>query len=163
MKKYFFMNCDSVMDTVYEAEKDSLLPLLSQMRIGFHLWFCPRCDEQIKALRHTEEIMKIDFLPPAPGIEDILMTRLQYEESVAEPVVAAPAGFSFRGWVVIGFFVLLSLTSAFFGMNFVHIATVEGSSFLLPVGLTIGVVLTCYGALFIGSHLKELAARFGLR
>ena len=35
-------------------------------------------------------------------------------------------------------------------------------SFLLPVGITIGVVLTTYGALFIGSHLKELSERFGL-
>jgi hypothetical protein len=30
------------------------------------------------------------------------------------------------------------------------------------VGITIGIVLTCYGALFIGSHLKELMERFGL-
>jgi hypothetical protein len=48
-------------------------------------------------------------------------------------------------------------------MNFVAIANSEGSSFLLPVGITIGIVLTCYGALFIGSHLKELSSRFRLR
>jgi hypothetical protein len=35
-------------------------------------------------------------------------------------------------------------------------------SYLLPVGITIGIVLTSYGALFIGSHLKELSERFGL-
>jgi len=167
MKKLNFLDCNAVMDAVYEAEKDfflpRFLPLLTQIRLELHLLFCSRCAVQVKNLRHIEEIMKTDFLPPAPDFADILMARLQYEESAAEPATAAPAGFSFRGWIVIGFFVLLSLSSAFFGMNFVHIANAQGSSFLLPVGLTIGVVLTCYGALFIGSHLKELAARFGLR
>jgi hypothetical protein len=35
-------------------------------------------------------------------------------------------------------------------------------SFLLPVGITVGIVLTSYGALFIGGHLKELSERFRL-
>jgi hypothetical protein len=35
-------------------------------------------------------------------------------------------------------------------------------SFLLPVGITFGIVLTSYGALFIGSHLEEFSERFGL-
>jgi len=164
MKKHFCMDCNDVMDTVYENEKDSL-PLLIQVRVGVHLLFCPQCDKEVRNLRHAEEIMKTDFLPPTPNCSDILMARLHCEEAAAEPEMAAPApaGFSFRGWIVIGFFVLLSLSSAFFGMNFIHIADTEGMSFLLPVGLTIGGVLTCYGALFIGSHLKELSARFGLR
>jgi hypothetical protein len=76
---------------------------------------------------------------------------------------AVPAGFSFRGWVFIGFFMLISLSSSFFGMNFTEIANAEGLSFLLPIGLTIGMVVTCYGALFIGSHLDELSTRFRLR
>jgi hypothetical protein len=45
-------------------------------------------------------------------------------------------------------------------MDFIKVADTQGSSFLLPVGITIGAVLTGYGALFIGSHLKELSSRF---
>jgi hypothetical protein len=90
------------------------------------------------------------------------MDRLD-EETHSEEEVAAQAGFSFRSWVIIGFFMLLALPSSFFGMNFVEIANAEGLSFLLPVGITIGIVVTCYGALFIGSHLKELSNRFGIR
>jgi len=30
------------------------------------------------------------------------------------------------------------------------------------MGITIGIILTTYGALFIGSHLKQLSERFGL-
>jgi hypothetical protein len=47
-------------------------------------------------------------------------------------------------------------------MDFIKIAASEGSSYMLPLGITIGAAVTCYGAVFIGSHLKELSRRFGL-
>jgi len=162
MKNQFIMDCRTVMDTIYEHENYSSLPLLIQMRIWFHILFCSECSREIENLRNTEEIMKTDFLLPSPGFEDIVMERLYAENEVARDT-DAPTGFSFRLWVIIGFFVLLSLSSSFFGMNFVEIADSQGLSFLLPVGLTIGMVVTCYGALFIGSHLKELSSRFRLR
>jgi hypothetical protein len=150
------------MDTVYEYEKGSSLPFLFQMQIWFHLLSCSDCSREIRNLQFLEEIMKTDFLPPSPDFEDVLMERLYAENGVARET-DAPTGFSFRLWVIIGFFVLLSLSSSFFGMNFVEIANSEGLSFLLPVGLTIGMVVTGYCALFIGSHLKELSSRFRLR
>ena len=159
MKKPFFMDCHTVMDAVYEAEKDSPLPILTQLRIDLHLLGCPGCAEKLSNLRRLEEVMKADFLPPSPDFGERLMERLD-EEAAME--TDAPTGFSFRGWVIIGFFVLISLSSAFFGVEFAKIANEEGLSFLLPVGLTVGIILTCYGALFIGSHIKELSARFRL-
>jgi len=162
MKKQFKMDCRAVMDIVYEYEKGSPLPFFIQMRIWFHLLFCSECSREVGNLRTIEEIMKTDFLPPSPEFEDVLMERLYAENEVTRES-DAPTGFSFRLWVIIGFFVLLSLSSSFFGMNFVQIANSEGLSFLLPVGLTIGMVVTGYGALFIGSHLKELSSRFRLR
>jgi hypothetical protein len=162
VKKYILMDCQTVLDTVYEAEKDSSLPFLTQMRIWLHLLLCPSCAGELRNLRNVEEIMKTDFFPPSPDFEALLMERV-VEETDMEEQMDAPAGFSFRGWVVIGFFVLLSLLSSFFGGDFIQIANAEGSSFLLPLGITIGIIVTCYGALFIGSHLKELSARFRLR
>ena len=162
MKKHFLIDCSAVIDTIYGVEQDSFLSLLFHPRIGLHLMLCPRCAGEIKKLRHLERIMKTDFLPSSPGFEDILMERLDEEDFIREEI-DAPAGFSFKGWVMIGFFLLLSLSSSFFGMNFVEIADMGGLSFLLPIGLTIGMAVTCYGALFIGSHLKELSSRFGLR
>ena len=162
MKNFFWMNCQDVMNVFFESEKDSSLPILTQIRLGFHLLFCPDCAFEQKNLQFLKEIMETDFFPPAPELEDHLMIRI-HAEAALEGGTGHAVGFSFRGWVIIGFFMLLSLASSFFGMNFIKIANAEGLSFLLPVGLTIGMVLTCYGALFIGSHLKELSARFGLR
>ena len=161
MKKYFFMDCHTVLDAIYEAEGDSPLSFLTQLRVDLHLLGCPGCAEELRKFERLKEVMKSDFFPPSPDFGDRLMERLG-EESAIEGETDAPTGFSFRGWVIIGFFVLFSLSSSFFGVNFVQIADAEGLSFLLPVGITIGMILTCYGALFIGSHLKELSARFRL-
>ena len=162
MKRFFLMDCRTVMDIIYESEKDSSLPVFTQMRMWFHFLLCPRCSGELKTLRRIEGIIRTDFFPTPPDFEDLIMERL-YTEAGMEEKTGASAGFSFRLWVIIGFFMLLSLSSSFFGMNFVEIADIEGLSFLLPVGLTIGMVVTCYGAVFIGSHLKELSTRFRLR
>ena len=162
MKNRFLMDCHTVMEVADLSEKDELLPLLTRIRIELHLLVCPRCVRELRKLRCLEEIMKADFIPQCPDFEKPVMECL-FAEADPEEKIDAPAGFSFRGWVLIGFFVLLSLSSSFFGISFSVIANEEGLSFLLPVGITIGIVLTCYGAFFIASHLKELSARFGLR
>ena len=171
MKKYLLMDCQSVLKTVFEAEKVTYLPLTTQLQITVHCLFCPDCTTAVNDLRDAEAIMHSDFFPPSPHFADALMERIhgesdeyaETEEIFAQEGALDPAGFSLRAWVLTGCFVLLSLTSVFFGMHFTQIVDATGLSFLLPVGITVGVVLTCYGALFIGSHLDELSARFGLR
>ena len=143
-------------------DEDAYLPLHTQISLWLHLLACPACAREQRYLRRIKEIMKTDFLPSSPDFEELIMERVNGEAGTGE-TSGVQAGFSFRLWVIIGFFMLLSLSSAFFGMNFAQIAASEGMSFLLPVGITVGMVLTCYGALFIGSHLGELSDRFGLR
>ena len=162
MKNHSFMDCNSIMDAMYESEKVSSMPLVTQMRIKLHLLLCSDCAGELRKLQRLDEIIKTDFFPPSPELEESIMECL-FEDTIMEEKTDISAGFSFRGWIVIGFFVLLSLSSSFFGINFTQIADAEGLSFLLPVGITIGIVVTCYGALFIGSHLEELSTRFRLR
>jgi len=162
LKKRFLVDCRTVMETVDLSEKDENFHLLTRIQIELHLLFCPDCKKELRNLQCLEKIMKADFIPHCPDFEKPVMECL-YNEADPEEKTDAPAGFSFRGWVLIGFFVLLSLSSSFFGISFGIIANEEGLSFLLPVGITIGIVLTCYGAFFIASHLEELSSRFGLR
>ncbi|GHV70710.1 hypothetical protein AGMMS49928_19520 [Spirochaetia bacterium] len=156
------MNCSALMDKVYESLGEEPLSNWDQVRLTVHLFFCPRCTEEYKNLKAAQNTMQTGFFPPSPDFEDALMARILDEEPELE-ISDAPAGFSFRSWVVIGLIVLVTLSTAFFGSDFTKIADAQGSSFLLPVGLTIGAVLTGYGAFFIASHLKELSSRFGLR
>ena len=161
MKKHLLLDCDATLDTIYYADRDENVSLMKKLQIKFHLLFCPSCGAARNKLQNVEAIMMDDFFPPSSQFEDSFMEYL-YNETETEEETYAQAGFSFRSWVIIGVFVLFSLSTAFFGMNFIQISSSEGLSFLLPVGLTIGLVVTCYGALFIGSHLKELSTRFRL-
>jgi hypothetical protein len=161
------------MDRLYDSIVDEHVSLLTHFEISAHLIFCPRCAGEVKRLEAVREILREDFFSLPPDLEEGIMASLQGEFSddpggeaagMADPFGTAGniAGVSFRGWVITGFIVLVSLVSLFFTMDFENIARSQGSSFLLPIGLTIGAVLTCYGALFIASHLKELSERFGL-
>jgi hypothetical protein len=155
------MDCHTVLDIVYESERDRPLTIPSQLKIWMHFLFCSKCTKELENIRRLEGIMKNDFFPSAPDFEDSIMECLN-ENNFKEEIIT-PVCFSFRLSIFIGFFLLFSLSSAFFGINFIEIANSEGLSFLLPIGLTIGMIVTCYGALFIGSHLEELSSRFGLR
>jgi len=108
-------------------------------------------------IKLCEDLMRNDFFPPSPALEDSVMLLVNAEEELH------PAGgFSTKGWIAAGLVMLVSLATAFFGFDFNRLALASGMSFMIPVGITIGIALSCYGALFIGSHLKELSERFGL-
>jgi hypothetical protein len=149
-----------ISEEIFEAAGEGSFPFLTQLRMIIHLFFCSRCSEEVKKMELLHSVVVNDFFPADPSLEDAIMRKISAEVIDEEMAGDAPAGFSLRSWVIIGCFVLLSLSTVFFGMDFINVADAQGSSFLLPVGITIGAVLTGYGALFIGSHLKELSSRF---
>jgi hypothetical protein len=165
------MTCHEIMDKIYEYAGEPM-PLLLHIRIALHLFLCPDCARELERFEVARDILRTGFFPPSPDFEETVMDRLRREapfefpgpegEETGVPAGIPETGVSFRGWVVTGLVALFSLSTSFFGFNFGRLAASEGVSFLLPVGITIGVVLTCYGALFIGSHVKELSERFGL-
>lgn len=159
------MSCGKILDTVYDYAGGEPMPLLLQIRIGLHLLICPDCAQEVERFEVTRDILRSDFLPPAPSFEDSVMAMIALEEGeslVAEEAPVTPGGLSTWGWVITGLIILVSLATAFLGIDFNKIALAAGMSFMLPVGITIGIVITSYGAFFIGSHLKELSQRFGL-
>jgi hypothetical protein len=162
------MNCHEVMDAVYEFEGNTALPFFTQLRVQLHLLHCSHCAGEIEKLENTRSIMKGSFLPAPPGgLEERIMRSIAREEPAELFPEAAfkesGAGVSFRSWVVTGLVILVSLSTSFLVLDFGKVADHWGSSFLLPIGITIGAVVSAYGALFIGSHLDELSDRFNLR
>ena len=158
------MDCSKVLDMIYEysGDEDSM-PLLNQIQIWLHTFFCSDCTEEIERFELARNILRNDFFPHSLGFEHSIMSKiaLENEETETSPY-SIPAGISTRNWVIMGIVLFTSLATAFLGFEFQNIARETGMSFLLPVGITVGVVLTVYGAFFIGSHLKELTERFGL-
>jgi len=160
------MNCSKNMEMFFE-ETD--MPLLHQVQVWAHTFFCPACTEEIARYQSARTVMREDFFPSSPDcpeyrswseLEDSIMSRLHDEQTeIPQTIPGIP---STRGWVIAGVILIISLVTAFFGLDFQKLATETGMSFMLPMGITIGIVLTTYCALFIGSHLKELSERFGL-
>ena len=175
------MDCGQALDMIHDDENRSLY---DNIRLYLHLFFCSRCADVHRKLEICRDLLRSGFFPPSPSFEDIVMELLSvvpsdappetlpeeseapFETSSEIPLDASllagseiPGGFSFRAWVIAGFFILISLTTSFFGMDFI-IFTADSGSFLVPLGITIGIVLTIYGAFFIGSHLKELVTHF---
>ncbi|MDR2305106.1 MAG: peptidoglycan-binding protein [Treponema sp.] len=161
------MRCDEILDKVYGYGGEEEIPFMLQLRIRFHLFFCPRCAQEIERFELARESLKNDFFYPSPGIKEAVMARITAELEAEEagegdPVRDNPGGISTKVWSFTGILIFISLASSFLSLDFAEVAAAGGISFLLPIGITIGVVITCYGALFIGSHLKEFSERFGL-
>jgi hypothetical protein len=157
------MICRAVMDRVYD---DRPFSPLTHLWVSWHLLRCPRCASAIAALEAAQTMMQADFFPPAPAMAEAVMEVIRREAldpgDVPLEIADPPEAVSFKSWVITGLIILISLSSAFFGLDFVKVAEEEGSSFLIPVGLTMGMVVSVYGALFIGAHLKELSGHFRL-
>ena len=160
------MNCERILDKIYEMDS---IPLLTRIRIGLHILVCPDCAQEIERFEVCRdilhrEIFSASILDAAPGLEDTIMamTAAEEEKNAEQEAAEISGGFSTRGWVIAGLVMLVSLATSFFGLDFNKVAVTAGMSFMIPIGITIGAALTCYGALFIGSHLKELSERFGL-
>jgi hypothetical protein len=154
---------DKIYDFSMRSSADCSFSLLNRLEIALYIIFSSRYAARYLRLEATREILRSDFFPQVSEFEDSIMDRINadtvemfYEEE--NPAYEV----SFRGWVITGFVILISLAMSLFGMDFVRMIPDLTSSFLLPIGITIGVIVTVYGALFIGSHLKELSERFGL-
>jgi hypothetical protein len=152
------------MDRMF-GEDGSFSPL-TRLGVRWHLQRCPHCAESAAALEAARTLMQTGFFPPAPAVEEAVMEVIRREAldpgDVPMEIADPPEAVSFRSWIIAGLIILISLGSAFFGLDFATVAKEGGSSFLISVGLTIGMVVSVYGALLIGTHLKELSARFGL-
>ena len=157
------MNCKKTIDKVYEYT-DSM-PFHVQVYVWLHSAFCPSCARKIEHFHSARLIMREDFIPSSPGLEFSIMAKIEAEKEfpiTEESYAVEPGRLSTRGWVIAGLIILISLATAFFGLDYQQLAHETGISFILPMGITIGIVLTTYGVFFIGSHLKELSQRFGL-
>jgi hypothetical protein len=152
------MKCDEFINIVYETEEK--LSISERLRLAFHVFLCGRCARELRRFEDARELLVSGFIPPSPDFTDAVMAKIYAEEK--QEVFDIPGGVPTRGWVIAGIAIMISLATSFFGGDFIRVAASQGSSFLLPLGIIIGIIISAYGALFIGSHLKELSERFRL-
>ncbi|GHU23761.1 hypothetical protein FACS1894172_13870 [Spirochaetia bacterium] len=146
-----------LLDSFLEEE----LSIRDRVCRAIHLLLYSQDADQYKKIKEAEQILQSEFFAEPPEFEDAVMEYIR-DDAADGYENTDNSGVSFGSWIVTGFVILISLSTVFLNMDFENVAATYGSSFLLPVGITIGAILTGYGALFIGSHLKELSEHFGL-
>jgi hypothetical protein len=152
------MKCKEALDTAYDSFGGELPPFGVRLSMALHVLFCGRCTQEMQVLEAARLYLQTSFFPDAPDFEDSILERILAEEEDEMHFSSIPGGVPVRGWVIVGFIVLVSLLTAFFN----NISKAQDSPFLLSLGILMGLVITAYGAIFIGSHLKEFSAHFRL-
>ncbi|GMO46677.1 MAG: hypothetical protein Ta2B_28380 [Termitinemataceae bacterium] len=171
------MKCETIQDYLFqlmfagnEREEICFQRFVKRLLITLHLLHCENCGEFKRVIGKTSEIMASDFLPQSEvntEVSDAVMNiinrqnstiaDLRPQQSWSEPDTDT---FSLQTWVVSGLIIMISLLSAYFSINL--LSSQEILDFIVPIAITIGSVITAYGAIFIGTHLKELSKRFGI-
>jgi hypothetical protein len=165
------MDCKTVQNYLYDDKDffencaDQKMPFVFTLRVALHLFFCAECAAHKKIINRAHTIMQNDFMPKPDGLSDAVMAMLR-KESKAIDIEQEHEAISLLGWVVAGIIILASVVSAYFGVGYLSLQQRQDLSFILPMGITVGGVITAYGAIFIGSHLRELhelTKKLGLR
>ncbi|MDR1363215.1 MAG: hypothetical protein LBJ35_04115 [Spirochaetaceae bacterium] len=153
------MNCDKILDDLYYNEAG--FSFVKRVLIYFHSLHCPRCAAHRRALRVASDCMKDDFFPSAGNIAENIMSLIQAGDFTDDEVKRE--SMPFRAWIITGFAILVSLSSAYLGIDYLMPTSTHTVYFMLPLGITIGAVITAFAAIFIGCHITELSKWLGLR
>ncbi|MDR1429007.1 MAG: peptidoglycan-binding protein [Spirochaetaceae bacterium] len=166
------MRCGDIVNWVIEHDGDEDVSFLRRLLIDAHIFFCPRCARELRRWQLGRDLLSASCQDPAltiggfelPDISGAVMGDILAESGETPDTASGGAEvLSFRRWVVAGCVIVVSLVSVFFCFDFTELSAASGLSLMIPMGVTIGIIISAYSALFIGSHLKELSQRFRLR
>ena len=146
------MDCARAMLSIIESKKDGHLPL----GVRLHLSHCASCNAEYTRMREALAFMRSEYLPRSPDLSELIMTAIR----ATPKLEAAPV--SFRDWTLVGIVILAAIAIAPLGSAFTWVRKSFGSDFLLPLNVVLGLILSAYGAFFIGTHLNEFVKRFKL-
>lgn len=149
------MKCDEKLDKILCTDDEVSLSFITRLQFFFHSFFCDYCRSVIEQYEDSRELMKNDFFYDIPDMSDEIMNQVLREETVLEDA-EIHEWISFKKWIIAGCIILVSLVSAFFGFNFNTVAASGDSSYMLSIGLVIGLIVSIYGLLFIGTQMKQL-------
>jgi hypothetical protein len=149
------MKCNERLNKILGADDDTTLSLFMRLQFYVHTFFCDHCRFVINQYDDSAELMRNNFFYDTPDMSDSIMHQILSEESIPDNN-EIHEWVSFKKWIIAGCIILVSLVSAFFGFNFNEVASSTDSSYMLSIGLLIGLIVSIYGLLFIGTQMKQL-------
>ena len=118
-----------------------------------HLASCAACRGEVERMDAALHAL-VARLPERTLSEEEFETRVMS----AVRLMPAPRRelLSVRDWIIAGCAVLLSMALIPVGGNFGLFIAVAGVSYALPLALVLGVGITLYSALFVGTHVDTV-------
>ncbi len=141
------MKCDKAISYYLQNDEIGRIPF----KVRIHTFFCPVCSGEIMQLmlmfRLLEEksIWEMD-----KDIKDNVMDKIQRQSVFAEKRISG------LKWVVIGIIIFASMFLINFSESFMWLKEQFGSSFVIPMSIVLGLVLTVYLMLFTSSNIDFL-------
>jgi len=145
------MRCDEFLDR-YDGLDSGEEPGLF---LRLHLAACPSCRARVAEREAAFEAIRAAAAEPVDlGLEEAIEARIM----AAVSLMPAPRReLHAREWVVSGLVIFASIALVPFDANYGILRDLFGEGFTMPLCLVLGLVLTIYGAVFIGTHMTELA------
>jgi hypothetical protein len=142
------MRCESIIDRVLHAKGDSL-PLV----VRFHILHCSHCRKEADLILKRDSSMRGFYPFEAPmGLVDTVMRSINLGE------VPYKSSVSSEKWLGAGVILFLSIFLASYSDTRVWLTATYGDLFEVPFNIVMGIAITSYAVLFIGTHLDRLRA-----
>jgi hypothetical protein len=144
------MRCESFLDRFDRLDAGEEPGLLLRL----HLSRCPSCRARVEGLDAAIESWRAqegEALPAreAEAVEGRVMAAVRLMPRPHRELHA-------RNWILAGLVIVASMAFIPYDRNFLFIKELFGESYTLPLFLVLGLLLTVYGAVFIGTHMEEL-------
>lgn len=141
------MKCDDAMQQFLQMDNRDSLPFF----LRIHVWHCRRCKEEIDSLQQAY----IALLDAAPYELPRDLSGPLYDE-IAKQCPSYRREMSYTRWLVVGFILIASRIAVTFSDTLVVLQGHYGGRLDIPLNIVLGLVMSIYAALFIGTHIEEL-------
>lgn len=122
------------------------------LNIRIHILFCSQCRIEIFNLKKNIDSLQGDSLHQTPFdltesiMKNIELLEISYEHNI-----------SIVRWVTVGLIILLSMFLIPFNTPLSWARDQFGGTLEIPLSIIMGLAITVYAIVFIGTHTKELS------
>ncbi len=158
------MKCKVAMEQYMALDKDKHVPLL----ITIHLLKCKKCRDLVRSMSIAAKLYEKNiYKQDIPDYDFLLKTMKKVDDIVPELMKKQAEKYKLPHeriltWVVIGFLMILGLTSIPFTYTGRWASSTFEMRFVLPLALISAIFVSVFAAMFVGRNLDFFIKKFDL-
>jgi len=141
------MKCDDALQRFLEMDNRESFPI----SLRFHMLHCAKCRTEIETFRHACDLLLDDS--PFEMRRDLSGLIL---DKVTGDYPSYRREMSYARWFLAGFIIIASRLAVSYSDTMVSLQGHYGGRLEIPLNIVLGLVVSIYAVLFIGTHVEEL-------